>query len=140
MTTAALDTIDRLESAISHSRPRDAKKLLTQLRAELVATTVIAPAAPKPTNGGTPAAAKPAAPPPITLTYRRHRVFMNVIVDTGISFRCPVPPRPGMKLDLFLSSSTIYNVFLIGPAVARCEEKFAQLCDQFKDWSLDRIP
>lgn len=132
MSTVLLDKID---SAISHGRPKDARKLLGELREELATP----PAAPKPTNGGTPATTT-LAPPPITLTRRGHRIFMDVVVDTAISFRCPVPPRPGMKLDLFLPSSAIYNVFLIEPAVSRCERTFAAICEQFKDWDLARIP
>ncbi len=127
MTQAALDTLDRLDSALTHSRPKDVKRFLGELREELQKpqpAPATAPAAP-------PRAARPKDP-------SRPRPWLRLTTGDGIIIETPVPPRAGDEYRVFVGTNHTGNEFVLGLATSKAADVFKRLVDQFKDWTPEK--
>jgi hypothetical protein len=114
MTTALLD---KIESALDHARPKDARRLLSELREELQA-------GPEP-----PAAGPPSGEPTIEIEER---------LGGGLTLRAPFPPRPETGYRLCLAPGQGRDGVALADATARGKHAWARLLDQYRDWSETR--
>lgn len=110
MTTALLD---KIESAIDHARPKDARKLLSELRESLQT-------APTPRPADQPA------------------VEIDMPLGSGVTLRCPFPPRKATGYTVALSPARGVNGHSLAAAREQAERAWAQLLDQYRDWTEDR--
>jgi hypothetical protein len=113
MTTALLD---KIASAINHGRPKDAGKLLDQLRADITAGPENPPKAPRP--GPT--------------------VVISMALDMGLTLTCAIPPRPGNAYTLMVSPQFASNAIALDVALGRGQKAFEGLCERFKEWAPER--
>ena len=114
MTTGLLD---KIESALDHARPKDARRLLTELRGELQT-------GPEPRPGGPPSG--------------EPTVEIEMPLGQGVTLRCPFPPREGSGYTLCLAPGQGRNGVALAAATARGRLAWANLLDQYRDWSETR--
>ncbi len=110
MTTALLD---KIESAISHARPKDARRLLSELRESLQTAPT-----PRPTD-------QPA-------------VEIDMPLGSGVTLRCPFPPRKATGYTVVVSPARGANGHALATAQEQAKLAWAQLLEQYLDWTETR--
>lgn len=109
------ELLDKLESAIDHARPKDARRILTELRAQLERPS------PRPAPPGQPAARGP-------------KLSIKFTMGDGIELRFQLPPRPDSPFEVIVPRSQLSYQSQMPFVLEKAKKTYLELCKSYEEW------